>query len=154
MSVTQQRTDLYAAVNGVSNIGLGYTYYRYQNEWNDFLALFKTTISSTPQIRGFMLEYRGVQENVNIQFNPGEHRNNIWYVHLFLGLSDANTTESTFATLIESVITAIKTSTALHTQTTYFFTAPAFTPIYEIRNFGDVLCHYAQMEVSITEFVA
>ena len=153
MSVTQQRTDLFAAVNAVTDIGVGYDYYRYKNEWNGFLDLFKGTIS-VAEIRGFMLEYRGVQENVNIQFNPNEHRLNVWHVHLFLGLADASATEKTFATLSESVITALKTNTALHLQTTYFFTTPAYTAQYDIRLFGDVLCHYAVIEVSITELVA
>lgn len=154
MSVTQQRTDLYSAVNAVSNIGLGYNRYRYQNEWNDFLALFKTTISSTPQIRGFMLEYRGIPEHIPEQFNNKNLRVNRWYVHLFLGLSDADSTEVTFSTLSETVITAIKDNAALQSQVTYFRTAPAITPVFEIRQMGDVLCHYAQIEVLIIEFIA
>lgn len=153
MSVTQQRTDLYNAVNGVSNAGVVYNRYRYQNNWADFLTLFKTTIAGTDQIRGWMLEYKGFQGNDNTQMHYGQLQTHGWTVHGFLGLSDANSTEITFSALVESVIDAIKASTALRNQNTYFDVTPATGEI-EIRLFGDVLCHYIQVRVTITEFDA
>lgn len=152
MSVTQQRTDLYNAVNAVSNIGVGHNRYRYHNEWNVFLGLFKTTIATVAQIRGFMLEYRGVTPNELIEFT-NEHRTSVWWVHMFLGLSDDDSTEVTFAALVEAVITAVKDNSTLQNQNTYYYVAPAITPVYEARLFGDVLCHYTQVQVLITEFV-
>lgn len=156
MSVSSIRTELYNLVDAVADSGMVYDRIRYHNEWNEFLAFFKVTIGSTEQIRGFEIEYKG-HETIDAEFNPRVLRSHRWWIHGFLGVSDALETEKTFSTLVETVCNALDNSATLHNGQTYFDTSPASVPILEHRTSntgGGLLAHYAQIEVTVTEFVA
>ena len=155
MSESTIRTAIYNAVNGVGNVGKVYDYERYSNDWAEFLTLFKTTISGTVQIRGWMIGYRGIQESVPQTFIPGKGGNQ--RIHRFqvlgvMGIDDDAASEKTFATLAESVCNALDSAAALHVKGTY----PRATPVtmgFDPLPFAGVLVHAAAIVIEVAEVI-
>ncbi len=151
MSQATIRTAIYNAVNGVTNIGKVYDYERHSNDWSDFLDKFKTTISSTAQIRGWMVGYRGIVEAEGGRFNaPGrisrKHRFQILGV---MGIDDSEATEKTFAALAEDVCDALDSDATVHG---FMFAAPAILG-FDPKPFAGILVHAAAIVVDVTEAI-
>lgn len=153
MSESAIRAAIYAAVGGVSNVGKVYDYERWAATWPDFLALFKTTVSGTDQIRGWEVSYRGFSAERDSQFRQFKRHTHTFWVQGYMGVSDADETEKTFATLAHAVVSAIDSDSTLH-STVYKFTGPVSMPICQTRMFSDVFCHYAQIVVTVQEQVS
>lgn len=147
MSEAIGRAAIYNAVSGVSNIGKVYDYERFVNDWSRFLDLFKTTIGSTPQIRGWMVGYAGAETVREFQCKIRRHR---FVVRGFLRLDDSAASEKTAATLAESVTNALDADSTVHAHS---FTTEAQLEIFESRDFGGVLCHYAEITQEYVEQV-
>jgi hypothetical protein len=151
MSESAIRTAIYNAVDGVSNSGLVYDYERWAGDWSAFLDLFKTTISSTDQIRGWEVGYRGFEPDEPREFSSVHLRRHRFLVTGVLGLDDSEGTEKTMSTLAETVADTIKDDATLKGLAFH-----AIEPImlFEPRSFGGVLCHYVEITVSIAEVVS
>jgi hypothetical protein len=67
-----------------------------------------------------------------------------------MGLEDAAESEKTFAALAESVANAIDGDATLHGNT-FLETGDAEITTLEPRRFGDTLCHYAAINVAVSE---
>jgi len=150
MSESAIRTAIYNAVNGVSNVGVVHDYERWANDWGAFLDLFKTTISSTAQIRGFEVGYRGFQPDEPREFAGIHLRRHQFIVNGYLGLDDSAATEKTMATLVETVANALEDNAALAALAFYDVECSL---LYETRMFGGVLCHYAQVSLEVAEVI-
>ncbi len=150
MSESAIRTAIYNAVDGVSNSGVVYDYERWAGDWSAFLDLFKTTISSTDQIRGWEVGYRGFVADEPSDFVPGHLRIHRYLVTGVLGLDDSAGTEKTMSTLAETVANTIKDDATLDGLSFY-----QIRPImlFEPRSFGGVLCHFVEITVEIAEFI-
>lgn len=151
MSESTIRAAIYNSVNGVSNVGLVYDYERWAGDWTAFLDLFKTTIGTTDQIRGWEVGYRGWTPDEPREFSGNAtlrlHR---FLVAGYLGLDDSEATEKTMSALAELVANTLADDATLK--------AAAFGRIepvllFEPRIFGSVLCHYAELTVEIGEIV-
>jgi hypothetical protein len=143
------RTAIYNAVNGVSNVGKVYDYERWANEWGDFLDLFKTTIGSTTQVRGWEVGYRGFLPDEEATLLAGAWvRNHNFVVVGYLGLDDSEATEKTMSALAETVADTIEADSTLDGLS---YANVETTLLYETRVFGGVLCHYAEIGVLIGE---
>jgi hypothetical protein len=153
MSESAIRAAVYAAVNGVTNKGVCYDYERWANTWPAFLALFKTTISGTAQIRGWEVGYRGHASRRDPQFARQVIHDHRFIVQGYMGLDDSAATEKTFATLAEAVVAAIDASSTLHSGA-YTLTGPASIDAHEPRMFSDTLCHYALISLTVSEQVS
>jgi len=153
MSESAIRTLVYTAVNGVSNVGKVYDYERWAAEWADVLALFSTRISGVNQIRGFNVAYRGFTASRDPQFARFVQHTHRFQVQGYMGISDDNSTEKTFSTLAEAVAAAIDADSTLH-GSNYITTTPASLDTLEPRWFGSTLCHYAEINVQVTEQVS
>jgi hypothetical protein len=151
MSESAIRTAIYNAVNGVSNAGVVHDYERWSGDWSAFLDLFKTTISSTDQIRGWEVGYRGFEPEEPREFGGIHARRHRFLVNGVLGLDDSAATEKTMSTLAETVADTIKDDATLKGLS---FNAIEPVMIFEPRNFGGVLCHYVEITVSIAEVVS
>lgn len=155
MSAATARTAVYNVVNGVSNTGNVYDYMRWRTEYDKLLELFKTTISNAPQLRGFMVEYRGMTADDGEFSMPG----GVFHTHNFrirgiLRLDDSAASEKTFVTLVETIINALDDDSTLHGGSSFYYTGPASAPVVETRTFGSVLCHYCEINVSVTEWTS
>jgi hypothetical protein len=150
MSESAIRTAIYNSVNGVSNAGAVYDYERWAADWSAFLDLFKTTIGTTDQIRGWEVAYRGWQPGDPREFSAIHLRTHRWLVVGYLGLDDSAETEKTMSTLAELVADTLKDDAALKALA---FHAIEPVLVVEPRIFGGVLCHYAELTVDIAEVV-
>jgi hypothetical protein len=144
------RTAVYNAVNGVTGAGMVYDYERWAAEWPAFLALFKTTVSGVTQIRGWEVCYRGFSAETPRTFGEVRQRRHRFRVQGYMGLEDSAKSEKTFAALTESVANAIDGDATLQGNT-FLETADAEIATLEPRLFGGTLCHYAEINVTVSE---
>jgi hypothetical protein len=152
MSESSIRTAVYNAVNGVINAGKVYDYERHATEWSDFLDLFKTRISGTEQVRGWMIGYRGIPEEEGNRFNLGgkrTSRTHRWQILGIMGVDDSAASEKTFAALAEDVCNALDSDATIHA---YAGVTPAIM-IFDPSPFAGVLVHAASITFDVTEFV-
>ena len=155
MSVSAIRTAIYNAVNGVTNVGKVYDYERHSSDWGEFLDMFKTTISATAEIRGWMVGYRGIRESDKRQFLPNS-KTGVTRVHRFqilgvMGIDDSASSEKTFATLAESVCDALDGDATLQSNT-YLGVSPAMLG-FDPRPFAGILVHAAAIVIDVTEAI-
>ena len=150
MSISAIRATIYSAVNGVTDVGKVYDYERWANEWDDFLTLFKTTIGSTVQVRGWEVSYRGFANQPPMDFSGQHIRAHRFAVMGYMGLDDSKATEKTFANLAEDVADAIDADATLH-GASYYYVIDVGIDEHEPRMFGGVLCHYALINVIVEE---
>src|SRR4030067_1035171 len=152
MSVASIRTDIYTIVAAVTNIGLVYDRLRYTDEWSKYMDLFKTTVSGLAQVRGWVINYDGMSQEI-AEFNPNAFRAQRFLVRGYLSLDDSAESEKTAANLAEDVCDALDDAAALPGGQ-YYDASQAEIEIFEPRLFGSVLCHYIEIKVTVTEFRA
>jgi len=150
MSEATIRAAIYNAVNGVSNVGKVYDYRRHSVDWSSFLDLFKTTISNTSQLRGWMVGYRGFPEVEATRLTKIDKR--ITRSHRFevmgiMAIDDSAATEKTFAALAEDVCDALDSDATLQA---YMHVSPA-SLTFDPAPFAGVLVHAAMIVLDVTE---
>jgi hypothetical protein len=152
MSEATIRAAIYAAVNGVTNVGKVYDYERRVDTWDAFGDLFRTTIGSTVQIRGWMIGYRGIVNAEGSRFERGSKR--VARTHRFqilgvMGIDDSAASEKTFAALAEDVCDALDSDSTIHA----FMGARPVTLGFDPAPFAGVTVHAAAINIEITESV-
>lgn len=151
MTQATARTDVYNAVNGVTDVGQVYDYQRFAAEWGNFLSLFKTTISGTDQIRGWVVQYRGFSvETPPRTFGKARQRTHRFQVKGYMGLDDSAATEKTFAALAESVANALDTDSTLH-GSEYLDAGDAEIAEFINVPLGGTMCHYCEINYTVSE---
>ncbi len=158
MSEATQRALIKTIIDGVTNIGQTHNRERWSASWDGFLAHFKTTISGAAVIRGWTLTLTGVSaEPWLASFEPGlslVKRVYRYKLRGYIGLNDADASETTAAALVESVLNALDGAETLHPDTPDADETPYAQLItLEPRMFGSVLCHYAEIDVVTVEEV-
>ncbi len=151
MSIATIRAQLKTTLDTVANIGQTYAYDRYNNDWSAFLSLFKTTISGTPQIRGWAIGYEG-HDAVRLG-TTAVIRSHTFVTRGFLGLDDSANTEATMAALAETVVNAYDDDTTFHGLTGLALPGvdPSFMRVFELRQFHTVFCHYVEISTLVRE---
>lgn len=142
MSEANIRAQIYAIVNGITDIGMVYDYERWDADWTTFINLFKTTISGTDQIRGWEISRRACPESLQTLGEVDRPQNYI--IRGYMGLNDAAATEKTFNTLIEAIAAALRSNLTLNHVANLGHDYLQVERI-EARMFGGVLCHYAEL---------
>lgn len=142
-------TAIKTRLDTVSGVGVTHAYQRYADKDAAFLDMFKTTISTVDQIRGWVVT---MDENNPIQVDrfglstiKRTYNFLVWGV---LGFSDANNTESTFFSLAESVMDALEGRLDFGVSGVYMVLPVAMTR-YQVRTFGTRLCHYGELVVPV-----
>ena len=151
MSEATIRTANNNSEKGVSRVGQVYDYERHATEWSDFLGLFKTTISGTDQVRGWMVGYRGIPESDDGRFDG---RGRTTRTHRFqilgiMGIDDSEASEKTFADIAENVCDALDSDTTLGE---FFGLSPA-TLGFDPSPFAGILVHAAAITFDVTEAI-
>ena len=156
MAETTVRAAIKTIVDGVGNEGLVYDYERWQSTWQAYLTLFKTTIDSTDQIRAWTISCASfTQERIEFRTEgkAGILRTYQYIIRGYLGLDDSAATEKTAIALAEDVVEALDDADTIRPPTAGFYDAqPAQLRTFELRMFGDVLCHYIEIGIIIQEF--
>ncbi len=153
------RTAIYNVVNATTDAGKVYDYARFSASWDDFLDQFKTTISSTAQIRGWQIAYEGYAEPPVKQFvgpaTAGENsviaRAHRFQILGYMSLDDSASSEKTFAALAETVCNDLDDDATLHDDSTYLECSPASIDFFGAIMLGSVLCNHAQISITVTE---
>lgn len=148
MSQSTIRTQIHTVVNAVADTGKVYDYQRFTNNVTDYLALFKTTINGIDQIRAWMVGYNGF-DTITLGSAPeGVIRSHRFTVYGLLRLNDDDGSEKEFAILAEAVCDALDDDATLHAFTD---DEPADIFAFAYLPFGDVLCHYAEINIQVSE---
>ncbi len=145
------RDALVARINTVANIGLVHNRERYSSNWTDYLAQFASTISSQKQVRGWWVTWDGIPA----AWEDGSAFGRIAEQYVFTvrgvqGMDDSANTEGTFGDLIEAVKAAIRNQASLSVAGVESYSIIVTVPTLELRQFGSVLCHYAELRVVLT----
>lgn len=151
MSESTIRAQIYAIINAITNIGVVYDYERWAADWVSFINLFKTTIATVEQIRGWEISRRAAPESgVTAEATIGQtDKQHVFLIQGYMGLNDSAATEKTFNALIEAISDAIRPKLTINgTALDHDFIQ---AEIIEPRMFGGVLCHYAQLSLTVHE---
>lgn len=150
MSEAAIRDDIHDVLVAVSQIGQVHNRERFAAEWTDFLDLFKTQVNGTDQIRGAQIMYRGFAAIEETFSTCSVVRAHNYVIAFMLGLSDDDETEQEAAALVEDIADALDKDSVLNGALYYgHFSAQVET--FELRNFGGVLCHYAEIRKIVAE---
>jgi hypothetical protein len=145
---TTARDAITNAVAGVTNIGQVYNHARFSANWPDFLNLFKVSIATT-HLRGWWISRESMVVEHESFPNLDQHTM-AFVIHGILSYKDGGNSDSTFADLLGSVKAAID-----GLQIAGFWQAgPASVRLSQLRQFGSVICHYAEIDFPCIEDVA
>lgn len=144
------RAALKTRLEAVTNIGRVHDYERWAPDWTDYLDLFKTTISSTAQIRGWTISCGGIgNRQVAYQFHRKEYE---FVIRGYLGLDDSAATEKTAIALAVAVIEELEKYVKLNATLevgTYSDAGWPRVETFETRMYGSVLCHYVEIRLTV-----
>lgn len=160
MTQATQRAAINTIVSGVTGIGQVYSRQRWAVRWEDVLALLKTTIGGTDQIRAWMITCLGHRdEYLNAELTRPQGAVAIvrtwrWRIQGFVTFNDGDNTEEEALNLATSVVNAMTLAASLHSGDVYWGEQPpAQLDIFELRTFAGVLCHYAEISQELAEVV-
>ncbi len=150
-------SDIKTKMEAVTDIGKVYDYYRWNNNPSTFISLFAYTPSGGGKhIRGWEITRVQVPEH-----KAGAYfRHHKFKIAGYLALKDVDATDKTFQVLIDKICEKFRTADPPSGATWYYMNgdnpgdSPCQVDIIEARMFGDVLCHYAEISLSITERIS
>lgn len=151
MAYTTVLAQIKTAVEGVSNIGVVRDYLRYWQTDTGFRDLFQTTIGGVLQIRGWTITRDAIPQNQRYATGGQHSVQYLFVIRGYLGLKDGTETEKTFQALVDSVVDALDDAITLSGNVRT--SGPATVPTIDHRDFGGVLCHYAEIHFPATEHV-
>lgn len=154
MSQATIRAAIFAIVDGVSGTGNVYDYLRWAVKYNRILTLAKSASAGTLVM--FTLQ-AGPFTDERIEFRStgdrGILRTWTFHIRMYYGAKDADATEKTFATLLETVANALNSADSLHDGNTFYDAELASAPIVQLSSFGSDMVHFAQIDQKITEYM-
>lgn len=146
MSVKAIREQIAAIVAGISGVGVVHEYERWTATWKDFIDLFQ---DDGGKINGWMIRrIRTVEEDWG---GSGQYlRHHSFRLTGIYGLQDAIASEITFQDdIVEPVCSALREERQLND--TADNSQPPQVKTIEERLFGNVLCHYCEIELVADE---
>lgn len=146
MSLSLVRNEIAQIIELVPGIGIVHQYLRWSVKYDTFLDMFK---DSSDKINGCMITRYKTGEEAVSGGRSTERNHNIKIICIY-GLKDGDASELYFQdTILEGICAALR-----HTKTLNNRQATLGVPqvdIVEPRKFGSVLCHYAEITVSVEE---
>lgn len=147
--------DIKAKLLGITDIGVVHDYYRFNTDPGKFITLFAyTPTGGSKQVRGWELT----------RISAPEKRKSIGLIdkiHKFraagyMSLKDADATDKTFQVLVDNVCETFRTAASGVSAWDYIDAdnpgaPPVQANIIEVREFGGVLCHYAEIDITVIE---
>jgi hypothetical protein len=158
MALDDIREQIKTVLSGVSGIGTVHDYDRFNNDWSKFLTLFK---DADGKINGVMFSRSACPK---YQATQGEYEKaHIFTLRVFKGLNDADATGIEFDNHLEDIMEAFDPSDMETLNDTCRTINPDWGPmagamgmqldIVDIRMFGNVLSHYAELRLCAVEEV-
>lgn len=153
MSEADIRQQIYTIVSGISNIGKVYDYERWAADWTAFINLFKATIGGVEQIRGWEISRKSASEKQIVIKTVGASQmfedSHVYAIKGYLRVNDSEASEKVFNLLIENIKSAFRENRNLNGKAQRHDLIQA--PLIETRIFGDVLCHCAELNLTVYE---
>jgi len=144
MSVSAIRTRIKAKLSAVEGIGIVHEYQRWASTWSKFLSQFKT---ESDVINGWMITRRATPSARDTM--PTLNRGHVFILTGFYGLNDDDATELVFQDMVEDIQDAFDSDVTLGGLV--LKSGPLQVKVVENRTFGNVLCHYAELELVADE---
>lgn len=147
------RDALVTQITAVSNAGNVYAYERLVADWSNFQALFTATIGGQKQVRGWWVTRERIEAVPDAMGTTA--RTYVFVVRGVLGVHDSTATEETFQDLVDAVMAAIDAHRDDGDSAVRDYSVgPTLARVIEARQFGSVLCHYAELEVRVEVIAA
>lgn len=143
-------TDIASQLAAIPNVGVVHQYERQAADMARFIALFK---DASGRICGWEITRRAVSEHQAGAF----FRHHQMVLKGYLGLQDANGSSLIFQELIDAVCARFRTAEPPANSTWQYMNgdepdkSPAQAETINDRMFGAVLCHCAEISLSVTE---
>lgn len=159
MSDAISRAALVARLNTVPDIGVVSGYRRAIVTWADFRAAFAATIGGVEQLRGWSVAWESGDLQPDAWQADGRLRmagTQTYVARGYLGLSDADATDLTFAALVGAARDALATfGTVLpepQSHVPVFLRQNTFIEL-DIPGKGRGLCHYCELAITFRDTV-
>lgn len=146
MGLAEIRAQIATIMRSDAGVEIVHEYDRFAKDWSRTLALFS---DSEGRINGWCVTRRATpsrRDNV-----PTGLRTHKFLMRGFYGLQDVEATEITFQDVVERLQTAFDSNNILNG--TVLDSGPLQVDVVEIRMFGNVLCHYAELSLEARERV-
>ena len=155
MSESLIRAQIKVILSAVSNIGNVYDTKRYYNNQADRLAIMKTTIGGTDQIRAWMISREGTPENNQILLGlsaaKGREVIHKYSLEGWISLKDSSTTELTLNALIDIIETAFAANRTLNS--TCFYHEGVIVDKIDSVDMTGILCNHCELSLRVKEFI-
>ena len=143
--------DIYAKLTAIAGIGIVHTYERQVVETSKFILLFK---DATGRICGWEITRGAASEHQRGAF----FRHHQFVLKGYMGLQDATASSLAFQELCEEICNAFRAADPATAGATWNYrngdeqtASPAQIESINDRMFGGVLCHCAEISLSVTE---
>lgn len=147
MSEALNRQAIYNIIKAIAGIGKVYDYERYANNDSDFIKLFKDA-SSGRILGGEISRSSCAAEKISSIEEESGHG---FIIRYYMGVEDAAKTEIFFNAKIEQIRAAFRGNNTLSGNCLDISALTA--TVIEVRSFGGVLCHYAELRMTVAELL-
>lgn len=143
MAYADIRAALKTILEGIEGINLVYDYQR----WTRDPATFQTLFKDTDKVHFWCVSRRAVTDTRRYTEQVDDvHR---IVIRGYMSLDDSAATEKTFQDLIDEVRRTLRQNYTI--SGTAQNSGPEINTIIEHRMFGEVLCHYCEIELPVRE---
>lgn len=145
MSESTIRQAIFTILKAIPDIGKTYDYDRNNADWGEFIKLFQ---APSGRILGWEISRAGVQaEKLSVIEESSDH---VFIIRGYMGVKDADKTELLFNAKIEAVRAAFRGNNDLGGVCT---DAGPVSAQIDVRTFGSVLCHHAELRLPVNEIL-
>jgi len=174
LHVDLARAAIEAVLSGVTDIGQVHDYERYAADWETFISYFVAENigdANEQMLRGWTISVRDIADPEQVTFGPpgGAGISEVTYYFVIRGYNAvidqpaegetaAKVSEKDWVTLCAAVKAALDADTSLHSGVyddgaNGNFVSELAAMRWDYRMFSDVLCHYAEIGLPVTEVV-
>lgn len=153
MSYSDIANDIKSRLEAIPGTGVIHAYERQCTDIKKFIDLFTVaTVDNKREIRGFEITRRAVNEHKAGAF----FRHHMMLARGYRGLVDADQSAIEWQDLLDTICAAFRAVAQVEGHPEYRNgdnpnDSPAQITIIEDRMFGSYLCHYAEINISVTE---
>jgi len=146
MSLSNLNTQINTILLAVTGIGTKiYNYDVYADNWSTFLSKFKNT--GDTKVNGWCFYRQKTEEETHT--SRTNIRRHTFLFRGFYSLATDGSTLTSFQDLVELIATAFRNKPSLNGVA--LITSAIQVDIIENRQFGEVLCHYAELTLIVEE---
>jgi len=153
------RDALVKVIQSVPDTGQVHNRYKYASDWNVFLDKFTVTIAGKKQIRGWWISIPTLPGGLNYDSFETHWHNFVFPIRAIMGYSDTDDSETEFENMIYAVHGKLHEQGVLGLgplqlaptidQVIPGGSIDVILPLIDIRTFGSVLCHYAELYLTV-----